>query len=321
MEDAVTWRVVENSLDFMRSAVDEVASGNDDRLKYAVLHLFAGIETLVKSRLAREHWALISEKVERAKRAEYSAGEMRSVGAKQALERLQNIVGLAIDPGEIAAVEAVEKLRNRTAHFALVGETPDGIRAAIGRGLHFSLTFLGDHVAPDAPGRERTAIQEFIEEVAPALGEIDELVRTRMGELQERLARDSPAVVCARCLQTAMLLPEGSSARCLFCLYAPDGEAAATEYVSDVLGESQYRIIKHGGEWPVYHCLQCSEEALVEGIQAPRQRDAYWGCFACGFSGMSAMLDRCSSCGGLIETADDGFSMCTDCVSYKLSKD
>ena len=140
----------------------------------------------MKSRLAREHWALISERVERAKRNESEAGDMRSVGAKQALERLDNIVGVSVAPGGTAAVEAVEKLRNRTAHFALVGETRDGIRAAVGRGLHFSLSFLGEHVAPDAAPRERIAIEEFMEDVAPALGEIDELVRTRMGELTTR---------------------------------------------------------------------------------------------------------------------------------------
>jgi hypothetical protein len=317
----VNWRVVENSLDFLRNAVEETASGDDDRLKYAVLHLFAGIETLVKSRLAREHWALIADKIEKAKRTDFTAGEMRTVGAGQALSRLRDIVGLTVTGEDLAAVEAVEKLRNRTAHFALVGETPEGIRSSIGRGLHFALSFLGTNVAPGAPGQEASALLAFQEDVASALGEIDELVATRMAGLEDKLGGDDPAVVCPRCLQPALLLEEGSSARCLYCLYAPDGPEGASEYVGDVLGVSMYRTVKHGGEWPIHDCLQCAEEALVAGIDAPRQVSIYWGCFACGYAGTSAAIVMCSGCGGLMEANEDGFELCSDCVSYRMSKD
>lgn len=316
-----SWHVVENSLDYLRTAVEDAAAGDDDRLKYAVLHLFAGIETLVKARLAREHWALTVEKLDGVKQAQFTTGDFRSVGAKQAMTRLRDLIGLPILQEHISAVESVEKLRNRAAHFALVGESPEGIRAALGKGLHFALSFLGTELQPGAPAREAAAIRDLLEEVAGTLGEIDALVTARLSALADRLQGGDPAVVCARCMQPAMLLEEARDVQCLFCFYAPEGEAGANEYVSDVLGESEYRVIKQGGLWPVHECLECGTEALVQGIDAPGQPTAYWGCFSCGYSASADGIGTCMKCGGLIHTGADVIEICDNCIAYALSRD
>jgi hypothetical protein len=52
---------LENGLDYLQSVVDGLAGDPTKRdLKYAVLHLSAGIEVLAKYRLHREHWTLVS---------------------------------------------------------------------------------------------------------------------------------------------------------------------------------------------------------------------------------------------------------------------
>jgi len=49
------------------------------RIKYAVLHLFAGIELVLKERLRREHWSLIFEKTDKANKLSLDKGDFVSV--------------------------------------------------------------------------------------------------------------------------------------------------------------------------------------------------------------------------------------------------
>lgn len=233
--DDLHWAVVENGLDYLSRAVEE-AAGSDDDLKYAVLHLYAAIETIVKARLGREHWALTVAKIENAKRAKYLVGDFAGAGAADVLARLRDIVGVPIREEHLQAVRGVGNLRNRAAHFALGNEPTEAVRAALGAGLHFLLWFLETQLRPGAPVPETEAIDDLMGQVAGPLGEIDTLVRTRMAALQSDLTGTQPAVECARCRQVAMLLTD-EGPRCRFCLHDPDGEDAAEAYATEVLGD------------------------------------------------------------------------------------
>ncbi len=100
------WEVVENGLDYLSRAVRE-AAGRDEDLKYAVLHLYAAIETIVKARLAREHWALTVSDLKTAKHAKYLAGDFVSAGAPDVLTRLRDIAGVAVKEEHLQAVRGV----------------------------------------------------------------------------------------------------------------------------------------------------------------------------------------------------------------------
>ena len=317
--DELHWEVVENGLDYLSRAVAETA-GRDEDLKYAVLHLYGAIETIVKARLAREHWTLTVAKIEKAKRASYLAGDFASAGAQDVLARLRDVVGVPIKAEHLQAVSGVGNLRNRAAHFALGAEPTEAVRAALGAGLHFLLWFLETQLRPGAPERETEAIDDLLDEVAGPLGEIDTLVRTRMAALQPDLTGTQPAVECARCRQVAMLLTDDGP-RCRFCLHDPSGEDAADAYASEVLGESAYRIVKQGGTWLVHDCLTCSATALVEGVDAPAHRQVHWACFACGFHAGNDALGRCSTCGQLMEHDTDGLDVCADCLDYAVNRE
>lgn len=45
----VNWGVFNNGLDFLESSVDYLADSSNRTLKYAVLHIFASMETLIKA--------------------------------------------------------------------------------------------------------------------------------------------------------------------------------------------------------------------------------------------------------------------------------
>ena len=65
--DAIQLSMLENGLDFIRSGLKSIASPQSKfDLKYAVLHLSAGIELVLKDRLRREDWTLIFDDVTQA---------------------------------------------------------------------------------------------------------------------------------------------------------------------------------------------------------------------------------------------------------------
>lgn len=59
----VDFRPVRNGMDYLLSTVTHLTGGQqppgDRDLKYAVLHLHAATEVLLKARLVREHWSLV----------------------------------------------------------------------------------------------------------------------------------------------------------------------------------------------------------------------------------------------------------------------
>lgn len=58
---------VRNGMDFLLSAFDHLSQRNGEPgardLKYAVLHLQAAVEVLLKARIIREHWSLVNPQI------------------------------------------------------------------------------------------------------------------------------------------------------------------------------------------------------------------------------------------------------------------
>ena len=63
----------------MESTVEHLADGTDRDLRYAALHLSTAIETILKARLAREHWVLVVSDVNPARSTSYHTGDSQSV--------------------------------------------------------------------------------------------------------------------------------------------------------------------------------------------------------------------------------------------------
>jgi hypothetical protein len=97
---------LENGLDYLQSVVDGLAGDPTKRdLKYAVLHLSAGIEVLAKYRLHREHWTLVLSKPDDPKinLAAFERGDFQSISGETALTRLRNLVGLPLTDDDLAS--------------------------------------------------------------------------------------------------------------------------------------------------------------------------------------------------------------------------
>ena len=66
----IVLNLLENGLDYIYEAVEPIFVAHklsQHSWKYSVLHLYSGIELLLKERLRQEHWSLIFENVEKCK--------------------------------------------------------------------------------------------------------------------------------------------------------------------------------------------------------------------------------------------------------------
>ncbi len=147
----VSWAVVNNGLDFLERAVKELATPTES--KYATIHLFSAIEVLIKARLIHEHWTLACAQADGATLAGLEAGDVVTVDAMKGLRRLQSNLGLTISKAQMANVDAVRRLRNRVAHFAVVNEDEVATRTEMARGLDFVVWFSSTSSPEHLPTR------------------------------------------------------------------------------------------------------------------------------------------------------------------------
>lgn len=316
----IDWAVISSGLDFLESAVDHLAKGGERELRYGALHVTAAIEVLLKAQLARRHWTLVVDDVNRARLTEYETGDFRSVTIATALQRLRNM-GSSITDNEVRRIAAVEKLRTGSRTSPLHGEDTRRTEAVVAGGLDVLLHILDREFLPEADIAERELVEKTLDLVRTRLGRIQALIRERMNSLGPELAAAPyPVLTCPGCGQPAYVLGDGEPGRCVYCLHHPFGEVAADEYVSSVLRVSSYEVAKDGGIWPVHDCVECGAEAFVadvlpvDGTGADPGGTVY-ACFACGHSCTDRDIDYCHRCGVLTYRPDDGLAVCGQCTA------
>jgi hypothetical protein len=84
----ISFPPVQNGLDYPQSVIEHLQDSPGPReLKYAVLHLQAATEVLLKVRLIREHWSLVFKNPDKASRASFYSGEFQSINLEESLAR------------------------------------------------------------------------------------------------------------------------------------------------------------------------------------------------------------------------------------------
>ncbi|MEU9472517.1 hypothetical protein AB0D78_39250 [Streptomyces avermitilis] len=140
----VNFPPIANGLDYLVSVITSLAD-DEERvsardLKYAVLHLQAAAEVLLKYRLQQEHWTLVFAEPGKARKEELADGSLASCTPAQTVDRLRRIVGLPIGDKDAAALTKLAKTRNALQHYGLT----DRARAVEARTAEV-LDFLRSH--------------------------------------------------------------------------------------------------------------------------------------------------------------------------------
>ena len=297
-------------MDFLVDAVGDLA---DDvpasRLKFGLVNLFTGIEILLKTRLERENWKLVFANVCEANRGDHKTGDFRSVGVKAAINRLKSECGVHFQEEHKQALELVRKERNKIIHIGYMGN-PLQLRPVAAKTLAFLISFISEELEPDGLTRE---IGELLEGIRSGLTGIQHFVTERSREIQPTLAASySPIVQCPYCLEKAMS-SDGGRSKCEFCGVTEEGEDIADLFAHNVLELSKYRIVTHGGEWPVHQCPECGHSAFVEGVEGTTLHSTRWVCFSCGVEAEDREVWPCLRCNEPVVTEEGPSAFCATC--------
>jgi len=325
----VAFPPVLNGLDYLDSVVahlsdDEEPDGKDPRptsrdLKYAVLHLQAGTEVLLKARLQQEHWTLVVRDPGKASHQKFTSGDFLSCGTDETLERLRNIVGLELNAQQLEAVRKLGKTRNALQHYGLT-QSAHAVEAQAAAVLDFLLAFINEHLRPHVTPAEQALVDVAMDGIRHRLRAITRLVDTRMAGLRETLdAYAESTVLCPECGMAALVVDTPVS--CRFCFRQwPNGETAAEDFVWAVMVRNITQDPRNNETPPIHWCPACSAPALVEAtLPALDPEYAVHLCLDC--AGVFDTLAYCR-CGGLLDNRfDEPTDFCPDCTKRLATKD
>jgi hypothetical protein len=243
-------------MDYLVSAVEHLTEGTspptDRDLKYAVLHLQAATEVLLKARLVREHWSLVFKDPGKASQASYKSGNFESCNITATIERLDKVAGVVVSQEDRSAIKSLADTRNALTHYGHSAPAY-AVEARAGRVLDFLITFIHEHLHP-ALSSDAYSVARTIETLRARLGRIEALVTDRMRRLSAELARVvDRTVLCPDCRQWALVVGSGNPV-CKFCLQDwSDPFDAAFNYVIN-LGEDDHSLEQ---------CPACGNDSTV----------------------------------------------------------
>ncbi|MFE0651107.1 hypothetical protein ACFVZH_21215 [Streptomyces sp. NPDC059534] len=319
-QQRVTFRPLRNGLDYLDDVVDRLtppADGGpiaDRNLKYAILHLQAGVEVLLKARLEREHWTLVVLDALPKKqgslgvtRTQFEGGRFKTIGLPETLDRLKQVADIDLEGHRQALVELSET-RNALQHYGL-DQTAEAIQGQAAQVLGFLLWFINEHLHDDLDAEDRRTVAS----VRSRLSALTVFVAKRMAALAGELGPLASSIVsCPNCQQPALVTGR-SQITCRFC-FAPWGEPehAALRYVARQSAGS-------GLVGPTL-CPRCGFDAVVLDIATAAEPDGRSAlCFGCGcgidvsecaggcgkrllFIAEAEAGTRCSACPPSVET-------------------
>jgi DNA-directed RNA polymerase subunit RPC12/RpoP len=318
-QQPLSFAPLQNGLDYLESVVEHLRDGPDQRdLKYAILHLQAATEVLLKVRLMREHWSLVFKNVDYANQSALSSGDFHSVDLKETLTRLKGIAGITPPSQHRDGFIKLSDERNKLQHYGLTSGV-QGIQSLVGLVLDGLLCFIRDHLRPDATTDELAVLDDTQELIREERDRIDLLVQAIWSRITPELDELDPVVVCPNCRQAALAVDD--PLKCHFCERIWEPRKVAAEYASEIVGVSWHDIAK-GAEPACRSCPYCGSETLVGPSPTRRNPHAdYWICFNCQEYPLFARLSECLKCGELMEMDGETGTVCQSCFDSAVYRD
>ena len=286
---------IENAEDFLREAVQHAQASTPRDWKNAILHLCSGLELLLKAVLEKEHWSLLFENVNRASQQALQQGNFEAVRFETALDRVQNIVGISVEPKSLKYLRQFRRLRNRVTHFAL-RLNAEQAKSLVARGITVFLTLQQRHL-------HETPDKTLEHEINQAFQNFEKYVSERLRALRPELdAAERPHQwfrTCHTCLQETFV-SKGDHVLCLFC-----GEEWAFRDLTENEGSGR-------------QCPLCDEGTL--SLVLLNNEEGQLVCVSCGFETEHNLNTECTSCGREFWN-DDESSRCADCWSHLVDSD
>ncbi len=305
---------VPNGIDYLRDVIDRLAreSGEPSErdLKYAVLHLQAAAEVLLKARLREEHWTLVIARADKTNRKEFEKGKFDSASNHETVRRLVEVVGLDISNDDKKTLLDLAADRNQLQHWGITEEA-NAVLTRAAKVLDFLIRFLDQYLLPHIGAADEEAVAEDLDEIRIGLTHIESYVTSRMGRLRESNLKghEDRTVRCPDCQQMALIV-DGATNSCLFC---PRDWTDSLELASAY--DNAYGYSPAPGdpyEDTLVDCPDCDTPTLVLEAETIASGGSVPLCFNCGE--IQDDLQGCMRCGQLYRPIDEEV-LCSDCFA------
>ncbi len=275
-----------NGADYLVSVVDHLTKNDvgPRDLKYAVLHLQAAVEVLLKERLRREHWTLVFSDPGQANLRRFHEGDFESCTTKQAVQRLRSIVGCDITDDERTALIALAADRNALQHYGLT-QNAHAVEARAGRVLDFLYRFIHTALINPTIGTEDEGLSLQLNLVSRGVRSIDAFAKQRMRRLRGDLkGHELHTITCPACGQNALVLATSQvQHRCFFC-----------EKIHHRAEIMRFNLTRGDGGFR-RECPRCHDHALVDGIHVASEKAPAPVCFTCNCAVPEAQVAHAST--------------------------
>ncbi|KAF0794862.1 hypothetical protein [Streptomyces sp. FR-008] len=308
-----------NGIDYLFSVTD-LLNGPDPEpraLKFAVLHLQAATEVLLKAGLAGIDWRLVFAKPEEADETSYRTGDFASCGIADTIKRLREH-GVAISPEEKGAITALSKERNKLQHFGATLSAA-AIEARAGVVLEILMRFINTHLWRGVDADHIDAYGEDMEMILTSVPRIRGYATARMTQLAPELEPFKDTTLrCPACSMWAVVA-EGDDSYCRLCsTYWEHEKALLVDYAVGVLGLSVKDVLEDNGG--AQGCPECQSHSLLTEVylaDTPDKPRSF--CFNCvrPFDG----LGTCTRCTLPFLPEGNGDLVCNDCWTAALTSD
>ncbi|MBZ9644494.1 hypothetical protein [Streptomyces sp. PSKA30] len=312
----VNFPPVQNGVDYLHSVADHLREDQPTSrdLKYAVLHLQAAAEVLLKARLQREHWSLVFKDPGLATRKKFEAGDFESCTTTGAVARLKDIADVTISDKSAKSLAILSKWRNALQHYGLKANAR-AVETRAAQVLDFLIAFVHEELVLTLNEEESNAIDLSLEDVSSKILTIKSLIQTRLDRLADELkdAQDR-TLRCSEYDQWAVVIGKGNElVDCRFCHATWSGLGEAISFWAFAHRREDFGV-------DLGACPSCGEETLVLNglrVRAAPEDDRIL-CGSCG--NHFDAVEICDSCSDPYEPAEDDLGMCGDCIGARYAK-
>ena len=315
--DYETNNLLENGICFISQSINHLHNAEKIRdeerdesinreLKYSILHLHAGISIILKEKLAREHWALLFQNIDKASLKDFRSGNFTGISFDKCIDRLKEISSLGIRKEEKSILKQLKIKRNKIEHFCNE-DSLDSFKPIIFKAINFFMNFI------DEKTLEYLKENDAFVEVRKSLSALEEFVRFKMNEISSEKLEN--ILTCPECFLDFFIKDSNELViQCLFCLYKlNEGDDFSSCYEVN----SAYDDPRDPS--PSYYCSSCDEEDYIVFYKGSRS----YICLSCLES--SDEINDCSRCGVHYVNGVDSIyadtDICENCFSYIMSKD
>ena len=206
--------LLDNGLDYIYEGIRPIfVSQNYSQvaLKYSILHVYSGIQLLLKERLKQDHWSLIFQDINVASQQRLEAGNFVSVYHDELIKRLRNISKVTINEEPISNLR---DFRNRFEHFE-VNVSIDECERTLASALEVAVKFWTENLSNKATKRQ---LEKFGQIKSIIMG-YEVYVAQRLDKFKEAIAgikasEHGAIVYCPTCGSSSFAIFKDQSKKC-----------------------------------------------------------------------------------------------------------